>query len=143
MRGGTRYDGSMTNTALLDTFYAAIKSADAPTLATCVSADFELLWQGPSALPWAGRWRGVDGLLAFFTALNAQIEVLRIERLHLLADDAVTIVVLQGHWRARKTGTEITARAANVFTLADGRIASYTVLNDSGAFVEALKIAPA
>ncbi len=128
----------MPNTRLLDTFYTAIKAADAAALAQCVSADFELHWQGPSALPWAGRWQGVDGLLRFFAALNQHIEVLKIERKHVLTDAAVTVVVLEGRWRARASGREIAAQAANVFAFVDGRIARYTVLNDSGAFVEAL-----
>jgi uncharacterized protein len=128
----------MTNVELLDKYYAAIKAGDAAQIEQCVDASFELNWQGSDSIPWAGRWQGVDGLQKFFGILNQHLEVLAINRLHMLADGAVTITVLEGHWRVKANGKEIRAKAGNVFTFKDGKIASYTVLNNSAAFVEAL-----
>jgi uncharacterized protein len=54
----------------LDRFYAAIKSGDATALAACVHPNFELDWQGSTAIPWAGQWKGSAGLLEFFSTLN-------------------------------------------------------------------------
>jgi uncharacterized protein len=48
------------------------------------------------------------------------------------------MTVLEGHWRMKASGEEIRAKAGNVFTFANGKIASYTVLNNSAAFAEAL-----
>ena len=129
-----------TNT-LLDNFYAAIKAADAPALAQCVQPDFNLHWQGTRSIPWAGDWQGVDGLLAFFKLLDQHILVLDVQRLHTLSNDQVTIVVLKGRWKTRASGVELSAMAANVFEFADGKIRSYTVLNNTAAFAEALAAA--
>jgi hypothetical protein len=128
----------MSNDSLLDQFYAAIKAADAEALTLCVDAEFELHWQGTRSIPWAGSWRGVQGLLGFFKLLNQHVQVLDVERLHSLSNDQVTVVLLQGRWQIRQSGEQITAMAANVFSLANGRIRSYTVLNNTAAFAEAL-----
>jgi uncharacterized protein len=131
----------MTNTELLDKYYAAIKAGDAAQIEQCVDLSFELNWQGSDAIPWAGRWQGVVGLQKFFCILNQHLEVLEINRLHMLADDAVTMTVLEGHWRMKANGKDIRAKAGNVFTFKDGKIASYTVLNNSAAFADAMQIA--
>jgi uncharacterized protein len=130
----------MTNTELLDKYYAAIKAGDADQIEQCVDSSFELNWQGSDAIPWAGRWKGVTGLQEFFRILNQHLEVLEINRLHMLGDATVTMTVLEGHWRMKASGKEIRAKAGNVFTFANDKIASYTVLNNSAAFAEALAV---
>jgi ketosteroid isomerase-like protein len=125
-------------TDVLDRFYAALKQLSAPDLARCITDDFVLDWQGTDAIPWAGCWQGVDGLLAFVGKLDAALQILEVTRTHVLTQDAVTVVVLKGHWRIKSNGREVRATAANLFTFADGRIRSYTVLNNTAAFAEAL-----
>lgn len=128
----------MPNSQLLDRFYAAIKSGDAQALTACVHAKFELNWQGSEAIPWSGQWKGSAGLLEFFQILNKHIDVLEVQRLHAFSDALVTVIVLQGHWRSKLRGIDITAKATNLFTFEDGKVLSYTVMNNSVAFAEAI-----
>jgi ketosteroid isomerase-like protein len=128
----------LSNALLLTNFYAAIKSGDAPALALCVHPKFELDWQGSAAIPWSGRWHGSAGLLEFFQILNQHIEVLEVQRLHEFSDASVTVIVLQGRWRSKAGGVNITAKASNLFTFEDGLVRSYTVMNNSAAFAEAI-----
>lgn len=124
--------------ANLDAFYAALKALSASDLAACVTPDFVLDWQGTPSIPWAGTWHGVDGLMSFVKELNACVEVLDVQRLHLLQDPSVTVVVLRGHWRLKTTGQEIRATACNLFTFEGNKIRSYTVLNNTAAFAAGL-----
>lgn len=124
----------------LDNFYGALKALDAQALSRCVTEDFELLWQGTADIPWAGSHAGVAGLLAFVSTLNQHVEVLDVQRLHTLQDATVTVVILRGQWRMRRTGRVLRALAANVLTLREGRIASYVVLNDSATFAAELAL---
>lgn len=124
--------------AILDAFYTALKAQSAPELAKCVTEDFVLEWQGTPAIPWAGTWRGVDGLLSFVRELNARVEICEAQSLHRLQDASVTLVVLRGHWRLVATNREIRATACNLFTFEGEKIRSYTVLNNSAAFAEGL-----
>ncbi len=125
-------------TDLLDRFYSALRALSATDLADCVSEDFVLDWQGTESIPWAGRWHGVPGLLDFVTLLNTNLEILEVQRLHTLVQESVAVVVIKGHWRVKRTSIEVRARAANLFTFAAGKIQSYTVLNNTAAFLEAL-----
>jgi ribosomal protein S18 acetylase RimI-like enzyme/ketosteroid isomerase-like protein len=124
---------------LLDRFYAALKALSTTDLAACVTDDFVLDWQGSTAIPWAGQWHGVDGLLNFVAKLNQHLEILNVQRLHQLEQGDVTVVVLKGHWRIKKSGAEIQAKAANLFTFSNNRIQSYTVMNNTAAFADALE----
>lgn len=126
----------MTDT--LDRFYAALKALSAADLAACVTDDFVLDWQGTPSIPWAGSWRGVDGLLSFVKALDARVEILEVRRLHQLQDSSVTVVVLRGHWRLKATNRDVQATACNLFTFEGTRIKSYTVVNNTAAFAEGL-----
>jgi uncharacterized protein len=131
-------ESTVSNSLLLDRFYAAIKSGDALALATCVHPNFELNWQGSKAIPWAGLWIGSAGLLEFFAILNQHIEVLEVQRQHEFSDDSVTVIVLQGRWRSKARQISVSAKAANVFTFEEGKVRSYTVMNNSVAFAEAI-----
>lgn len=128
--------------SVLDRFYDALKALSADQLAACVSDDFVLEWQGSASIPWAGTWRGVEGLLTFVQTLNAHLEILQVQRLKQLADEETTMVLLRGHWRLKATGRDVQALACNVFAIQGGRIHSYTVLNNTAAFAEALAERP-
>ena len=122
----------------IDSFYAALRRLSASDLAQLVTPDFVLNWQGTTAIPWSGEWFGVDGLLSFVKTLDAHVQVLSIDPRHSLHAPDCSVVVLEGHWKLVTTGVEVRALAANVFSFSNGRIASYTVLNNAGAFAQAL-----
>jgi ketosteroid isomerase-like protein len=125
--------------ALIDRWYAAVRSGDAAALASVVTEDVELLWNGdPTRLPWAGSHRGIDAVLAFFRKLGEHIEVISVSQLYRLDAGEAVVVVLEGEWRVRGHAPSIRARACNVFRFRQGRISSYEVYNDSGRFADAL-----
>ena len=128
---------------LLDAFYAALRRLSADELAALVTPDFVLHWQGTPAIPWAGEWAGPDGLLRFVAVLNAHVQIVSVRPLHTLHGPEGSVVVLEGHWKVPATGAEVRAKATNVFTFSGGRIASYTVVNNTAAFAEALAGPPA
>ncbi len=129
----------MTNEQLLSQYYSAIKEGDPSKIEACITPDFVLHWQGNNQIPWAGQWQGVQGLKTFFAHLNQHIDVLSVERLHQFDGDGVTIIILNGHWRHKQSGKEISAIAANLFEFKEGRISTYTVMNNSAAFADTLR----
>lgn len=128
----------MPKPTLIEQFYAAIKAADAQALAACISDDFALNWQGSPSIPWAGQWRGEDGLMEFFKSLNEHVRVIDINVQAQFENESMTMVLLEGHWNIPATSTDVKAMAANIFRFADGKIAAYEVLNNSAAFADAL-----
>ena len=125
--------------AILDAWYAGIRSGMADAIRDVATQDIRIWWNGPPDLvPWAGEHRGTDEALAFFAKVGANLEVLRttvVERIE--APDAM-IIFLDAHWRVKAHGAEIKAKAINIFRFRDGKVSGYEVYPDSAAFVRAL-----
>jgi uncharacterized protein len=132
----------MTNAALLDRWYGAIKAGDAGALRDLTTPDVYVLWNGDTAIiPWAGRHEGVDAVLAFFGAVGRHLEVLSVRVIDRFEAPTATTIVLEGHWRVKANGRDVKARVANIFRFDGNRISGYEVYSDTGRFTAALAIA--
>jgi ketosteroid isomerase-like protein len=131
--------GVTSDVAVVDQWYAAIRSGDATALRRITGRSVYVAWNGdPSVIPWAGRYDGVDAVLAFFAQVSAHLEVLSIDVAEQVVAQSAITIVLDGHWRVRKNGREVRARAANIFRIEDGLIVGYEVYPDSGRFAAAV-----
>ena len=124
----------------LAAWYAAIRAGDADALAAVATPDLRIAYRGrPGLLPWSGVWSGLDAAREFFDRVAANLEVLEVTPLRRIDAGDVVVIVLSGRWRARRTGSEVTAEVANIFTLRAGRVAAYEVFHDTAALWEALR----
>ena len=124
-----------SNTALIQSLYAAFNSGDIQTLLANVAANAEWSNNGPSAVPYCGDFSGRPA--DFFNAIGGSI-----------TDGNVTIdrwtaagetVVTEGRYTAtvRSTGAKIDARIAHIFTVRDGKVASWRGYGDTAAVLAA------
>lgn len=128
-----------TTQAILDAWYAALRSGDEAALAAAVTPDVHILYHGrPGLLPWSGRWEGVAAVRRFFATVAEHLEIVTVTPRRRVEQGDMVAVVLAGHWRARRTGREVRAEVVNIFTLRDGRVAAYEVFHDTAALWEAL-----
>lgn len=103
-----------------------------------LAEDFEWIYHGPPALPWAGTYRGVDGFRRFFTIVRPLISVEVCDPYDFLdAGDRVVVLGLS-RTRVRHNDARYQAQWMNVFTIRDGLIARYLDLYDTASVVEAL-----
>lgn len=130
----------MRNTqAILDAWYAALRSGEEAALEAAVTPDIRILYHGrPGLLPWSGHWDGLPEVRRFFATVARHLEIVAVTPRRSVADGDTVAVVLAGHWRARRTGREVRAEVVNLFTLRDGRVAVYEVFHDTAALWEAL-----
>lgn len=109
-------------------------------LAAVATPDLRIAYSGrPGLLPWSGIWQGVAEAMRFFAAVAQHLEVLEVTPIRRVTEGDTVLVVLSGRWRARATGREVAARVANMFTLREGRVATYDVFHDTAALWEALR----
>jgi hypothetical protein len=126
--------------AVLDTWYAALRSGDPEAIRSVAAPDIRVWWNGPADLvPWAGEHDGVDAAVSFFRTVTSQLDVLRTTVVDRIETPDVIVVFLDAHWRVKSSGREIKAKAVNVFRFREGRVAAYEVYPDSAAFVRALQ----
>jgi uncharacterized protein len=125
--------------AILDAWYAGIRSGMADAIRDVATSDIRIWWNGPADLvPWAGEHIGTDAALAFFGKVGANLEVLRTTVVERIETPDAIIVFLDAHWRVKANGREIRAKALNIFRFRDGKVSGYEVYPDSAAFVRAL-----
>ena len=69
--------------------------------------------------------RGYDGIRGFFEEIAGLFEEAVFEEEEILEFEDKVLVVSTGHFRGRASGIEVKARAANVWTIRDGKLAHF------------------
>ena len=129
----------MTTAAILDAWYAAIRSGKPESLRAVITDDAYIYWNGDATrIPWAGRHVGADAMMDFFRTLSGLIEVVAVSETGRIVGETHAVVTIQGEWRHKATGRTLNAAACNLFRFRDGRISAYEVYNDTARFDAAL-----
>jgi ketosteroid isomerase-like protein len=125
----------MSNTDIINRVYAAFESGDITTVFELCDPSV-IVTQDP-ALPWGGRYEGIDGVATFGIALGGTIQsAVAVGALYAAGDRVVQY--------GRTSGTVIASRAAfdvpetHVWTLRDGKIVAAEFYIDSDAMLAAL-----
>ncbi|WP_293961418.1 nuclear transport factor 2 family protein [Sneathiella sp.] len=125
--------------AILDAYYAALKSGDEARLREMVTEDITVEYHDSlGVLPWGGTWRGFEAFRTFLGRVGEHLVIDQVEPLQTLVSGEQVVVLLRGHWTAQSTGRKMEAVVANLFTMREGRVAGYQVFPDSAAFAMAL-----
>ena len=117
--------------ALVQRFYDAYIKGDKDTLLSCMADDID--WDIPEmpGLAFSGRRRGRDQVAAFF-GIVAQAQQLRSFEPQEFFGNGDRVVVLGHHeWTVKSNGAPFGSDWAHVFTVRDGRIASFRQLMDT------------
>ncbi|MFJ9469362.1 nuclear transport factor 2 family protein [Streptomyces caniferus] len=129
---------SEQNVEVIRRFFRLFDEGRLEDIEALLSPDFEWIYHGPTSLPWAGTYRGVEGFREFFTLVRGLIEVQECEAYDYL--DAGDRVVVLGVSRTRILANDARYEAQwmNVFTVHDGLITRYLDLYDTASVVAAL-----
>ena len=124
-----------TNTALIQSMYAAFGRGDIQVILANTTADAEWVNYGPAAVPYFGNYTG--RVPAFFKAIDESTTGgdVAVDR-YIASGD---IVVTEGRYTAtvRNTGARIDSPIAHVFTLRDGKVTSWKGYGDTAAVLAA------
>jgi ketosteroid isomerase-like protein len=133
-------DQSQTDVALVQSLYAAFGRGDLETIYAAAAPDIEWEVIGPrEKFPLFGMRRGVEGMKGFFKSLNETQEFSAFEPRQLYgAGDKVFAL---GHYALtmRKGGRSVETDWCHVFTIRDGKVASFREHTDTAQFVEAYR----
>ena len=120
--------------------YAAFERGDIPSLLNLVSEDVEWSLPGPSdIIPFAGEFRGREGVGRFFAALGGAEDVEIFEPQEFVAQGDKVVALGQYRWRVKQSGREYGGDWAHVFTVRDGKIAGFHEYMDTAAAADAYK----
>ena len=120
------------NVQVIRNVFDAFGRGDPATIVASVSPDVYWLHPGGADVPYAGAYRGREGVSQFFARIAASVEVTRWEPKHVLAAGSDEVVAT-GAWSgvAKPTGKSFASDWGMVFALRDGRITSFRVVEDT------------
>lgn len=117
--------------------YDAFRRGDVPAVLNRLDPQAELLFEGPSAVPWTGTFHGRDGWTTFFQTLAENLDGLRVtmEPFAAQGDNVVAVGRYQGV--VKRTGKRIDSPLVHLWTIRNGLVARCVELTNSAAEVAA------
>lgn len=131
----------MTNQANVDVVrrtYEAVGGGDIPALLDLLTDDAEWGFQGPPAIPFAGRYHGHAGVAEFFSAVGENLEFQRYEPREFIAEGDTVVVVGFERSLVKSTGRTFEQEWVHVYSLRDGKVATARIFEDTAAYLLAL-----
>ncbi len=125
------------NEAIVRAFYRAFEEDDLERGLELLSEDVEWHFQGPEDIPYAGTFRGRDGVREFMEMIGQYVtaEEFVVDEVFSVGDRVIAL----GHERmlVKKTGKTFSMGWADIYTIRDGRIVRFTEYTDTGAMLKA------
>lgn len=111
----------MTNIETTQAVFAAFGAGDIPAILEHLAEDVVIEFYGPTAIPYAGTYRGHVEARRFFETVLCSVRINQFEPEEFLADADKVIVTGHLNLNALSTGGTIDSDFVHVITLADGR----------------------
>lgn len=128
------------NLEIVRAVFERFGAGDVPRILELLDPEVTIEFYGPSTIPYAGRYRGLDEARRFFETVLASVEVHVFDAQDFLASGDK--VVVTGHLRltARSTGGVIESDFAHIITLRDGRWLRFRDFMDTAVAVKAFSV---
>ena len=132
-----------TNVEIVHAVDAAFVRGDIPALLDLCDENGEMFVPGDrSILPYAGAWKGRNGIAEFFRTLDELIEVTRWTLQDTLASGDRVVTIGTWDYRGKRTGRTVTnAHWAIDFTVRNGKVVRHEVYVDTAPAEKALSAA--
>jgi ketosteroid isomerase-like protein len=111
------------NVELARRAFRAFERRDLSSIEEICQPDIEMDWSRRLIDPIVTR--GYEGVRAFFEEVSSLFDEAAFEEEEVLEFEDKVLVVSTGHFRGRASGIEVKARAANIWTIRDGKLARF------------------
>jgi ketosteroid isomerase-like protein len=126
-----------SNSNIVQGTYEAIGRGDIPALLVLLADEVTWTLQGPSAIPFAGTRHGREGVAEFFTLIGETLDFQKFEPREFISQGESVVVLGYEHSIVKPTGRELRQEWAHVYTVRDGKIATFRAFEDSAALTAA------
>ena len=124
---------TQANTRVVQDAFAAFQRGDRESVLEALADDVEWSAPGPPEVPYAGTYRGREGVARFLATLDAALEYERWEPQEFVAQGDTVVVVGEERWRAKPTGKVADNPWVIVVTLRDGKVVRSRNYEDTAA----------
>jgi ketosteroid isomerase-like protein len=130
-----------TKVGVVQQGYEAFGRGDIPAVLDLLTEDVEWTLQGPSVIPFAGTFRGREGIVEFYSLVGETLEFEQFEPREFVAQGDMVVVVGYERSVVKQTGRRFEQEWAHVYTLRDDKIATGRFFENTAAEVEAFAAA--
>lgn len=127
------------NVELVRSVMEAFMLGNPEPLLAAITEDAEIKAVIPAGTPISGEFRGREGFLRYFAALNEVMEVLEVRTTDYTASADHVVILGSERARVRRTGKLLDCEIATVFGIAGGKITRLVALADMSTIVEAYR----
>lgn len=128
-----------TNLAIMKEAYAAFGRGDIAAVLSVEDPNTELEIAGPTEIPWAGSFRGLDGTRKYFAAIEAEADFDAFEPHTFLAQGNKVVVLGFEKVRSKRTGRSYENHWVHAFTLENGKIVRFREYSDTATVAAAFR----
>lgn len=131
------------NTELVLKMYDAFSRGDIQTILNSVSEDIHWETPGPKIVPYAGSYRGVDGVKQFFADLGGGQQNQKLTTDEVIAQGDTVVTTGRYNCQIKATGKRLDTWIVHVFTIQNGRVTRFLDYGDTAAMADAYSSAAA
>src|SRR5438270_8720930 len=106
-----------TNVAVVQQAYEDFVRGDIPAVLEALTEDVQWTMQGPSVIPFAGTFRGREGIAQFFSLLFETLEFEQFEPRKFIGQGDTVVVVGYERDVVKQTGRGFEGQWAHIYTL--------------------------
>jgi hypothetical protein len=119
-------------------FGGAVVGGNMETAMDCIHPDCEWIYRGDDAIPFAGEYHGLEGVMDYLERFGGAMEILSFEP-ELTVDNDLVILRAKEHNRHRASSTEIHLEVTQIYKVKDGKIIHFQEFADSSAIAALFK----
>jgi hypothetical protein len=138
--GHAEKDAEAHHVQVLIEQYQAIMRGDVAAILASMTEDVEMEVIGPPALPWSGRWKGRDNVLAALGSNLSTIESHHLEVQSVTAQGDTVVVVAREQGVYLPSGRPYEVHWVQLFTFANGQLKRFREIIDSGSVLSVFQV---
>jgi uncharacterized protein len=125
------------NVKVVQDAYAAFQRGDIPGLLNSLADNIVWTIPGPKELPFVGQRTGRDQVAQFFAILAQHQEPEQFEPRTYVAQGDTVVALGRFRWRVKSNGNSAESDFAHVFTIRNGKVATFNEYTDTHAIAVA------
>ncbi len=128
------------NIAATQSLFAAFGAADIPGILALCNDDIVIDFYGPSIIPYAGHYEGLEAARRFFGTVLGAVDINQFDAEEFLADADKVVVTGHLNLTSKRTGGVIDSDFVHVITLRDARWSHFRDFMDTAVAVAAYSL---
>ena len=110
------------NVALVQSVYEKFSRGDIASILNMLDPNADLVFEGPSTIPWAGNWHGAEGWGRFFQTIGEAADDITLTMEPFAAQGDRVAALGRYQARVKRTGKRIDSPLVHLWTIRNGKV---------------------